>query len=151
MEYVKISREITVGLQPSEEDMKKLKKKGIKTLVNLSKKGELGVKFSPEEEEVKAKECGLEFVHFPISLSSLKSTHIDEFLSELKGAEGPFYIHCRIGQRSQPFGMIYHAVSKGWSKKKVEERIEKLGIKPDAPFIYDFMMNYVDKAHGAEA
>lgn len=146
MKIVKISREISVGPHPDRDGLESLKKKGFHTIVNLSAKGELGEVLTPDEEAESAAEFGLGYLHIPISLSSLKTRHIDDFVSALQGQQGPFYIHCRLGQRSQPLGMIYHAICKGLSRPVVEEKATKLGITPEAPFIYDFMMRYVENA-----
>ena len=142
---VKISKHITIGPQPSEEQLEKLASRGFKTVVNLCKKGELGQQFSPEEEGEKVESLGMHYVHIPVSMNNLKDELVDRFYSELTDSDIPIFVHCRIGQRSGVFGLLYHALRKEITPDQVFKRAEKLGVSPNAPILRSFIESYLNK------
>ena len=140
-----ISRNITVGLQPSEEEFEELRARGVKTIVNLATKGELGQKMKLAEEAELAKEAGLHYVHLPISLSRIKESEISEFCEVLENSPRPIYVHCRIGQRSVPLSLIYHGLKQKLSPSKTLARAKKLGITWSAPMLKSLVENSIEK------
>lgn len=147
---IKISPRITVGPQPSEEMLEGLAEQGFKSVMNLSKKGELGQVLNPIEEQAAVVELGMEYIHIPTSLSTVKESQIEEACRMLGELPTPIYIHCRIGQRCGPFAMIYHAMRKKLSPQQALIKAEKLGLEWRAPMISKMLINYLEK-HGDTA
>lgn len=143
---LRISRDLIVGPAPTNKMLEKLAGLGFKSVINLSKKGELNQPMNPEEEGDAVKGCGMSYFHHPITLSSIKDEQINEFCDLVEEAEGPVYVHCRIGQRAIPFGLICYAVRKKLSPEKILLRAEKLGISWNAPFLRDLVSRYVKEA-----
>lgn len=148
-EPIDISKHITVGPQIGEEELDFLAKKGFKTIINLSKKGELNLKLSPEEEAELVEQAGLDYIHLPVSLANMKDAQIKEFCQEVEAADKPVYVHCRLGQRSEPLSIIYHAIRKGLDPERSIERAQKLGFKWTAPFIPSLVERYIKHVHAS--
>ena len=148
---LKLSKTLSVGPAPTAEMIETLAERGYKSVINLSKKGELNQPMSPEEEGTAVKESGMSYIHHPVTLSSVKDEQIAEFCEMVDKAEGPIYVHCRIGQRAIPFGLICHALRKKLSTEKLLKRAEKLGIKWDVPFIRDLVLKYLKQAAESKA
>lgn len=142
---IRISKRITVGPSINNEKLEKLASKGFKTIINLSKKGEIRQVVKPCEEEEIVNELGLKYIHHPLSMSSLKDVHIDEFCRLVKEAEGPIFVHCSLGQRSFPLAMIAHALNKKLSAAQVFEKAEKLGVSWNAPFMRKLVEVYLHR------
>ena len=144
---IRISPRITVGPQPLEEkDLEKLASKGFKTVVNLSKKGELEQQFDPVQEGQIVESLGMDYLHLPLSLSNVKSRDIEDFCLKLGEADTPAYVHCRIGQRSSPLSLIYHAIAKRLTAEQVLKKAQKLGFKWEAPMIPAMVSRYLKNA-----
>ncbi len=140
---IRLSDKITVGPQPAASDLKDLAEKGFKTVINLSKKGELGQELKPAEEGEEVEALGMAYCHMPLSLTSVKSEHIEEFCREVGEAKTPVYVHCRIGQRSGPFSLIYYAIKRKLSPEQALKRAEKLGIRCSAPMLTSLISNFL--------
>ena len=146
---IRISPNITVGPQPSHEMLEKLSAQGFKSVINLSKKGELGQILNPDEELDSTAGLGMKYAHIPISLSTVKESQIAEFCKTIEELPGPIYIHCRIGQRCGPLAMIYHAIRKKLDSQQTLLRAEKLGLQWQAPMISRLITSYLDKHYEA--
>ncbi len=148
---IKVSEKLTVGSQPSEELLQQLADSGFKSVINLSRKGELDQIFQPEEEGEIVANLGMKYLHVPISLSNVKDTDIAEFCAAMENTPSPVYVHCRIGQRSGPLSLIYHAMRRKLSAEKVLEKGERLGLKWSAPMIANIVQQYLGKRKEAAA
>lgn len=142
---LKLSREISVGPQPGEEELKALAARGVKTVVNLCYKGELGQAqaLKPDEEQELADELGLGYLHFPVSVANWTVQHVNELYELILQEELPVYIHCRIGQRALPFGLIFHAIRKNLSTAQAFKRADKIGVNWSAPVLRSFVESYL--------
>lgn len=140
----KLSKLITIGPPPSETELELLAKQGFGTIVNLSTPGELDQVLSPEDEGKQVLELGLQYLHFPVSLSKLKPCQVQEFVDAVEGKPGPIYIHCRLGQRSGPFGIILYGLRRRLSPERALEKAEKLGITWGIPLLTDFVRKSLD-------
>ena len=139
-EAVEISKNLTVGPQPSKKELVEIARDGYKTIINLSQKREHGQPYSPDEEERLVERLGMEYIHMPLSLSSMKASHADQFCEEITTSEKPVYIHCRLGQRSVPLSLIHHARKKRMSAETVLLKANDLGISWNAPYIGEFVV-----------
>lgn len=141
MKRVRLSPHITIGPQLSPDEWEELAKKGFRTVVNLSRKGELD-QVVPEDEERIVAERGMSYLHFPVSVGAMRTQHVDEFLAEAGTLETPMYIHCRLGQRAGPFALILHAVRKRLTLPTLKKRAAKHGLEWPSPFLNGFVERY---------
>ncbi len=147
---IKLSKNITIGPAPSgEKELEKLASKGFKLIVNLQKDREFGM--GPSEEEELTKEFGMNYLHHPISISSIKRDHVDTFIDEIDEKDFPVYIHCRIGQRAVPLSLILHAIRRKLSVEKIFKKADKVGIEFSSPFLRNFIESYMKGYERREA
>lgn len=132
---VALSKQLSIGPQPNEKLLERIADKGFKTVINLTNKGEYGQILSPEEEEKQVKELGMKYVHMPVSMARLKAADVEQVYETVMAQEGPVFLHCRVGQRSGPLGLICYGLKKKLTSKKVFERADKLGLEWNAPFL----------------
>jgi uncharacterized protein (TIGR01244 family) len=148
---IHLSPAITLGPQLTSSDAwEELSHRGTKTVVSLSRKDELGL-LKPHVEEALVTQHGMNFLHFPVSISSMKPQDVDEFLVEIRKHETPLYMHCRIGQRSGPFGLILHAMRQRLPLRHVMERAQRLGLVWRSPLLNEFVANYLEHKSMAAA
>jgi uncharacterized protein (TIGR01244 family) len=94
-----ISAHVSVGGQPTESDLGKLKSEGVTTVVNLRLEGEES-SITPAEERALAQKLGLGYHHLPISLDKLDANQVKELRDILNNSPGPVFVHCGMGQRA---------------------------------------------------
>jgi len=136
---VKISSKITIGLPLSAKELTGLKSKGFQSVVNLCTPGEKGLPLKREVEAAKVEELGMEYMHFPVSLSRLTPDMAKDFLTQFQHLPGPVYMHCRIGQRSVPFGLLAWGKRNKLGADMVLKRGRELGIGITIPAVDAFL------------
>lgn len=142
---MKLSDHISVGAQPSEEQLRKMAEEGIKTVVNLRTAGEEDQPFSPEEEGERVRALGMEYLHIPVSSKEPRAEQVDQFRVEVPQLPGPVFVHCAKGKRAGAFAMMHQAVEAGWSGDETLEKAEQMGFECDVPALKDFVRDYIDK------
>ena len=80
----RINDQLTVGAQPTEEQLKQLAEEGFKSVVNLRMSGEKEQPLSPDEEGEKVRDLGLEYVHIPVPMTAMQPEQVDRFRKEVK-------------------------------------------------------------------
>ena len=71
---MKISDEITVGPQPSADEIEKIAGEGFASLINFRTAGEDDQPLSPDAEQQKVESNGLKYLHIPGSTGFVKNT-----------------------------------------------------------------------------
>lgn len=141
---MKISEEISVGPQPSVEELKDLKHQGFQTIVNFRTEGEEDQPLTPEAEGKKVRELGLEYLHIPVSTEEIKSEQVDQFRQRFDGLPKPVYGHCNTGKRSGAFAMMHIASERGVSGEETIQAAHDMGFECDKPELVEFVRRYVD-------
>ncbi len=147
----KLSKFITMGPAPSHDELKQLAKEGFKLIINLSQRGELDQELSPDEEGEAVGKLDMQYIHMPTSVSRMKHQEVDSFISLISRADGPTYVHCRLGQRTVPFAMIYYGIKRKLSTANIFDKINDLGISFRAPVLRSFIENYFELKHSKAA
>ena len=142
---MKLSDHISVGAQPSEEQLRKMADEGIKAVVNLRTAGEEDQPLSPDEEGAKVRALGMEYLHIPVSAKEPQDEQVDQFRAEVPRLPGPLFVHCASGKRAGAFAMMHQAVEAGWSGDETLEKAEQMGFECDVPALKDFVRGYIDK------
>jgi uncharacterized protein (TIGR01244 family) len=75
----KLTDQITIGAQPTDDVLAQLQREGFKSIVNLRTEGEENQPLSPDEEGEKARALGLEYAHVPVSGDTLRPELADRF------------------------------------------------------------------------
>jgi uncharacterized protein (TIGR01244 family) len=143
-EQMQISERVSVGGQPTQDELKKLAQEGFKTIVNLRTEGEEDQPLTPDAEGKQVDELGMDYVHFPVSKDAMSPELEDDFRQRLPSLTAPVFIHCDTGKRAGAFVMIDKAIQEGWSGEDTLRRAEEMGFECEAPEIRQFVKGYVD-------
>jgi uncharacterized protein (TIGR01244 family) len=138
--FLRVNEQICTGGQPALEDLEKMKAEGIHAIINLRQASE----YNFAEEEAKAKEVGLRYVHIPVNSRELKDEYADAFLKATDDpANRPAFIHCTTANRVGAFWMIRRVLRDGWSLEKAEEEARKIGLHNDV--LIAFAKDYITR------
>ena len=96
----KIIDDYVVSDQINEDDVKKLKEAGFKTIFCNRPDNEEKDQISVKSINNKANENGLTFVHQPVIGGQISQKDVDEFSDYYDDAEKPIFAYCRTGTRS---------------------------------------------------
>jgi uncharacterized protein (TIGR01244 family) len=105
-EWRKLTDKVTVGGQPSVDDLHTLRAQGYVAVVNLRTEGEAGQPLSPEAEGFAAHELGLDYRHLPVAIPELGPDHVHRLRKAIDQASGPVYVHCGAGQRACALSLL---------------------------------------------
>ena len=137
-----ITGAITIGDQPSEADLVRLKAEGYTGVVNLRNDGEpeqpLGV--AAEGEKVKA--LGMGYLHMCVGGSPLAELGVREVCNFID-AQGKVLVHCRKGGRAAAVVLIHQARANGWGAAEAAAKGRGLGLEVDGG-LRSIVENYLD-------
>jgi protein tyrosine/serine phosphatase len=113
------------GSQPADEqDYQRLKRLGVKTIVNLR------WDTTVEKSQEMAKKYGFKFVNFPIKATDWpSSSKVNQVLKTIStpGLQ-PVYLHCQHGKdRTGLISALYRVESQGWSAEDAHEEWVEMG------------------------
>lgn len=148
IDRMKITENLSVGAQPSEEQLRNMAGAGVRTVVNLRTEGEQDQPLSPQEEGEKVRAIGMEYVHIPVSMQGMGPELVDQFREKLKQVPAPVFVHCHKGKRAGAFAMMHQAVESGMTGEETLKQAEQMGFECDVPALKEFVTGYVDSHRG---
>jgi protein tyrosine phosphatase (PTP) superfamily phosphohydrolase (DUF442 family) len=109
--FFKYSDTLSAGGQPTSEQFELLKESGVEVIINISpvsaRNAHLG------EHEIVEK-LNMDYIHFPIDCSNLRSIHYLTIRSLLNAAEGKrVFMHCGANIKTSNLVHMYHVLEKG--------------------------------------
>lgn len=144
MDTMKINDEVSVGAQPTEEQLAEFARNGVKTVVNFRTEGEEDQPLSPQAEGEKVRALGMEYLHVPVSTEAMGPEVVDGFRAKFPDLPKPLYAHCKSGKRAGAMVMMHIASEQGMSGAETLEKAEQMGFKCDQPQLKEFVERYVD-------
>lgn len=141
---MKISDQVTVGAQPTEDQLQQLGKQGFKSVVNFRTEGEEDQPLSPKAEGEKVKAVGMIYLHVPVSMKSMGPEQVDQFREKYADLPKPVFAHCKSGKRAGAMVMMHMAVEQGMTGEQTLQQAEKMGFECDQPELKEFVKSYVD-------
>lgn len=147
-ERMKITEDLFVGPQPTEDDLKQLAAEGFATVVNLRDYDEEDQPLSPGDEGVRVRELGMDYLSIPVSKEDFSEHQVDDFRTKCELMDKPVFVHCKSGKRSGAFAMMDVAARRGWSGKETLEKARQMGFACDVPELKQFVKEYVDHHNG---
>ena len=142
--FLRVNDQICTGGQPQMADLEKMKAEGIKAIINLRQASE----YNAEEEDAKATEVGLRYVHIPMNGREPKDEDADQFLKATDEAENrPAFIHCASANRVGAMWMIRRVLRDGWTLEKAEEEARKIGLR--SKVLLSFAKDYIARHKAA--
>ena len=100
MKVTKLTPNISVAHQLTEQDLEEAVAAGFKTIINNRPDGEASDQPRSEELAATAKHLGLAYHHIPAVSGQISSNQVEAFRTALGGAEKPALAFCRTGLRS---------------------------------------------------
>lgn len=143
---IKVNDQISVGGQPTENELKEFAQAGFKTVVNLRTPNEENQSLKPEEEGRVVKGSGMEYLHMPVSLDAMNETQVDDFRRHVTQLPAPIFVHCASGKRAGAFAMMHTALEQGLSGEQALQTAEQMGFECDQPRLREFVKNYIDES-----
>lgn len=140
---VKLSEEILIGGQPTEEELGQLAKAGYHSIVNLRMEAEEIQCLAPAEEGGKVRRLGLEYLHIPVSMQEPKHKQVDEFHAKMKELPKPVFVHCRSGMRAGFFVVMDMGLTKGMSAGGIMRQAQEMGIDLEAAGLRPFLEEHL--------
>ena len=101
-----LNERISVGGQPTEEDLKSLKAEGFTAIVNLRREGEQNQPLDPAQEGAAAKAAGLSYFHIPVNSADPKREQVEAVKAALDQIKGPVFVHCQGGGRACTMALL---------------------------------------------
>ncbi len=144
MDVKEISDTVSVGSQPTEQDLDNLAEQGFKSIVNLRTDEEEDQPLRPDAEGDLVRSKGLEYRNIPVSMKNMEPALVDKFRNDLASLPTPTYVHCLSGQRAGAFVMMDQGIRKNMSGSDVLEQAKKMGFECDKPELKQFVTQYVD-------
>ncbi|MEW6130020.1 MAG: dual specificity protein phosphatase family protein [Acidobacteriota bacterium] len=109
------------GARPADQDYQSLAAMGVKTIINLERKGD-------QEAQQKAEAAGLKFIRIGMSDSdSPNDADVQKFLSLANDpANQPIYVHCKGGRhRTGLVTAVYRIEHDGWTADQAYEEMKQ--------------------------
>ncbi len=141
---MKISDQVTVGAQPSEDQLQQLGKQGFKSVVNFRTEGEEDQLLSPQAEGEKVKAAGMTYLHVPVSMKAMGPEQVDQFRHKYAALPKPVFAHCKSGKRAGAMVIMQMAIEQGLTGEQTLQQAEKMGFECDQPELKEFVKSYVD-------
>jgi len=117
-----------------------LKKDGFKSVINLRMASEPGVNL--EQNQAKAKELGLNYVHIPFSAGTPDPKVFDTFLATIADkANQPAYVHCGSAQRVGAVWLAKRVIQDNYSIEKATNEAHAIGLSN--PGLEKFALQYI--------
>ena len=129
-----ITATITVGDQPTEEDLDQLKREGYSGVVNLRNEGEPEQPMSPAQEGEKVRALGMEYLHSGVGAAPLSAqgvTSVCDFVDRHAQGSQKVLVHCRKGGRALALLLLQQARANGWGADEAIARGKAMGLEVD--------------------
>lgn len=144
MQTMQISENVTVGPQPSEEELQQLPQQGFQSVINFRTSGEDEQPLSPEQEGERVRSSGMSYLHIPVSMDAMETETVNQFRRQFRELPKPAYAHCKSGKRAGAMVMMHMASESGMSGEETVKKADEMGFECDKPELIDFVKSYVD-------
>lgn len=142
---MKINDQVTVGPQPTQEEIYEFGREGFKTVINFRAEQEPDQPISPAAEGDTVTAAEMTYLHFPVSMKNLNEKDVDQFRQQLDTLPKPIFAHCRSGKRAGAMVMMDLAVEQGMTGEQTLQKAEEMGFECDQPKLKKLVKNYVDQ------
>lgn len=141
---MRINDQVTVGPQPSADEICNLRQQGFETVVNFRTDGEEEQPLSTADEAETVRAAGMEYQHLPVSIKSMGPEQVDAFRQDFPKLPKPVFAHCKSGKRAGAMVMMHMAVEQGMSGEQTLQQAEEMGFECEKEELRQFVKTYVD-------
>lgn len=114
---------------PQREDLARLARGEVASIVNLRTSGEEGAVLEPEEEGELARSEGLDYAHVPVTSATLNGETAKRVSSQIERLPGPVVIHCASGKRAGLMALSHWARQQGTDAQGAADKARELGLE----------------------
>ncbi len=133
---------ITIGDQPTEADLARLKAEGFNGVVNLRNDGEPEQPLSTAAEGEKVRALGMDYLHMGVGGSPLTEDGV-RAVCDFIDAHPRVMVHCRKGGRAAALVLLHQARANGWTAAEAAAKGRGLGLEVDGG-LRAIVENYLD-------
>jgi uncharacterized protein (TIGR01244 family) len=129
-----ITGTITIGDQPTEQDLARLRDEGYVGVVNLRNPGEPEQPMSPEEEGRKVQALGMDYLHYGVGGAPLSEQGVEavcDFVDRYTEVGQKVLVHCRKGGRAVALVLLQQARANKWKPEELIARGREMGLEVD--------------------
>ena len=138
--FTRVDATIACGGAAEVAALDALKKDGFKTVINLRVATEPGANI--EENQAKAHELGLNYVHIPFSGGSPDPLVIDTFLATIADKTNqPVFVHCASANRVGAVWLAKRVLQDNYSIEKATAEAKAIGLSN--PGLEKFALQYI--------
>ena len=137
-----ITPQITIGDQPTEADLARLKAEGYTGIVNLRNDGEPEQPMGTAAEGEKVRALGMDYIHMGVGGAPLMQAGVKDVCQFIDG-HSKVMVHCRKGGRAAAIVLIHQAEANGWSAAEAAAKGRGLGLEVDGG-LRSIVENYLD-------
>ena len=137
-----ITSQITIGDQPTEADLARLKAEGYTGVVNLRNDGEPEQPLGTSAEGEKVRALGMDYLHMGVGGAPLTESGV-EAACDFIDAQAKVMVHCRKGGRAAAIVLIHQARANHWSAAEAAAKGRGLGLEVDGG-LRSIVENYLD-------
>jgi uncharacterized protein (TIGR01244 family) len=115
--YRQVNDLLSLGGQPTEEQLKAIAREGFKIVINLAT---INPRYSLEDEGASVRAVGMSYYHVPVEWTNPTEDDFESFENILRqlGGEKTF-IHCAANLRATAFYRLYALKHLGWSEEQM--------------------------------
>lgn len=146
---MKISKDVTLGAQPSEAELHEMAAEGVKSVINLRTDDEDMQPIKPDAEGGIVRGLGMTYAHVPVSMKDAGPAVVEAFCRELAAAPKPAFVHCKLGQRAGAMVLIDTAIRNGWSSDEAFRHAGEMEFVCDNQKLTDFIRRSIDHRNAA--
>lgn len=138
--FLRVNRQFCTGGQPSMENLQKMKKEGVRAVINLR----LPSEYNFEEEVSTVQKLGLRYVHIPVDKNDLKDEQVQKFLEATGDRQNlPMFIHCTTASRVGTFWLIRRVLVDNWKIEDAMSEARKIGMHDEK--LRDWALDYIKR------
>jgi uncharacterized protein (TIGR01244 family) len=129
-----VTATITIGDQPTEMDLSRLKGEGYVGIVNLRLDGEPEQPMSTAQEGEKIRALGMDYLHYGVGaapLSEREVTAVCDFVDQHAREPNKVLVHCRRGPRAIALVLLHQARANNWSPQEAIAKGKAMGLEID--------------------
>jgi len=140
--FTKVDAVVACGGATETSALEGLKNDGFKAVINLRQANEAGANI--DENAVRAKALGLNYIHIPFNTQAPESKSVDDFLAAVANKSNqPVYIHCGSANRVGAVWLVKRVLQDGWPVEKATEEAKLIGLR--TPALEQFALKYIEE------
>jgi protein tyrosine phosphatase (PTP) superfamily phosphohydrolase (DUF442 family) len=143
--FFRVNRQFCTGGQPSMENLQKMKREGVRSVINLR----LASEYNFEEEASMARKLELRYFHIPVDKNNLQDEQVQKFLEVTGDPENrPMFIHCTSAGRVGTFWMIRRVLVDNWKIEDAKAEARRIGMHDEK--LRDWALDYIKRQQTAK-